>query len=141
MSRYAYCVFCDDIRHELAGKHSFMGVYQGKLIVTEFPAVIHKLFAVIHIVTPQTRPFKSLEVTIEYNGQEMFRLPDTEGIVRRLASHASDASNESTFQGQVSFSPLHLEKPGMIKVKIVADGKKIPCGGLIIEADPNLQSE
>lgn len=139
MSRFAYCIFCDDVRQEVSGKTSLIGVYQGKLIVEELPAAIAKLFAIIHVVTPKGKPFKSLDVKIEYNGQVMFDLPDTENLVKRLADHAGDDEDEIVFQAQVAFSPLHLEKTGRIKVKVMADGKKIACHGLLIEADPNFK--
>jgi hypothetical protein len=37
MERHLQTIFCDDIRHELGGKLSYIGVYSGRLIVPDFP--------------------------------------------------------------------------------------------------------
>jgi hypothetical protein len=44
MDRHIQTVFCDDIRHEVGGKHSYIGVYSGKLFVPTFPATLSTYF-------------------------------------------------------------------------------------------------
>lgn len=51
---------CDDIRRELGNKMSFMGCYQGTLLVASVPVVLPRLCIYANALTPMGRPFKSL---------------------------------------------------------------------------------
>jgi hypothetical protein len=43
IARHVETLFCDDIRHEVGGKLSYIGVYSGGLFVRAFPVTLPKL--------------------------------------------------------------------------------------------------
>lgn len=46
---YGYTIFCDDVRQEMGGKTSYMGIYKSKLIFnTPLPASLPKFFLVVN---------------------------------------------------------------------------------------------
>jgi hypothetical protein len=65
--RWVHTLWCDDIRHEVGNKPSFMGVYNGELVMPTVPGVLPRLAAYITIGTPRDRPFKKLSIRMEKN--------------------------------------------------------------------------
>jgi len=45
-------IYCDDIRYEMGGKATLVGVYSGQLIVPKFPAKLSKLCIYATVVIP-----------------------------------------------------------------------------------------
>jgi hypothetical protein len=60
MTRFAYSVFCDDIRSEVNGKMSLMGILGGLMYIPSFPAVLPKLCAILTASTPVDSPFQAV---------------------------------------------------------------------------------
>jgi hypothetical protein len=88
-----YVIFCDDIRHEVSGKTTQVGVYNGQLILAgTLPATIPQVCAVISLriapprqsVSPSIKIFQTgvedplfeFEVTIEAIIEDQFLSPD-----------------------------------------------------------------
>ena len=71
MDRYGYSIFCDDIRNEAGGKLSFIGCYNGVIFISEsFPLVLPKLCVHVHILSPASRPFRSITVRCYLPGDD-----------------------------------------------------------------------
>jgi hypothetical protein len=64
MERHLQTIFCDDIRHELGGKLSYIGVYSGRLIVPDFPVTLPKLCVAVCALTSAERPFGNLVLRV-----------------------------------------------------------------------------
>ncbi len=64
MERHLQTIFCDDIRHELGGKLSCIGVYSGRLIVPDFPVALPKLCVAVCALTSAERPFGDLVLRV-----------------------------------------------------------------------------
>nr|WP_223960418.1 hypothetical protein [Burkholderia diffusa] len=62
--RSVSALFCDDIRHEVGGKVSLIGVYQHVALVPTFPARQGKLAVFVTCNSPKSKPFKRLTVKI-----------------------------------------------------------------------------
>ncbi|MFC0677491.1 DUF6941 family protein [Lysobacter korlensis] len=58
-------VFCDDIRVEVGGKHSYIGVYGTTIDSREFPLKFASFAVAITIEMPVSDPLTSLEVEFE----------------------------------------------------------------------------
>ena len=52
MNRQVSTTFCDDIRQEIGGKLSYMGVYSSDLYVGGFPITLPKFCVAIRVMTP-----------------------------------------------------------------------------------------
>lgn len=63
-SRYIYNIWCDDVRHEIGNKPSFMGVYTGKMVLPRTPMIVPKICVFIWAVTDKENPFTSLTVKL-----------------------------------------------------------------------------
>src|SRR5450830_483454 len=65
--RWVHAIWCDDVRHEIGNKPSFMGVYTGDLVIPARPAILTRLAVYVSLGTPMDQPFKHLTIRIEKN--------------------------------------------------------------------------
>lgn len=67
VDKFISTTYCDDIRQEVHNKLSFVGIYQGKLLVSSFPARIPRLCVVVHLFCPKEQQFESVKIGIYRN--------------------------------------------------------------------------
>ena len=139
MTRFAYSVFCDDIRNEVNGKHSLMGVLGSLMYLPDFPAVLPKLCAVLTACTPFDQPFKSVSFKGTMDGNELFEIGlNSDQIDQLLKQNGGLVDNPTRFDAKaiVILSPLHVARATNIKVTVIADGEEIECNGIQISKAP-----
>lgn len=142
MNRYAHATFCDDIRQEQGGKLTLVGVYSSALLVSSFPAVLPKLCLVLNVITPASQPFKKLKLRI-FRDTETLAEGDVpaEGLSSAAATSFNgvtidDADRLHSVMAQFVFSPLKLDGPGRIRVRIETEAGELKANGLIIAQMP-----
>lgn len=143
MNRQAYAIFCDDIRHELGGKLTLVGVYSGSLLVQAFPSVLPKLCLVLKVFTPIESPFQRLKIRILKDDETIAEgeLPQQELTVLSSARvEDPEESNEAEKLFQVTahfvFSPLKLDGPCVIGVRIETEDGEMKTNSLRIATLP-----
>lgn len=57
-------LFCDDVRTEVGGKKSLMGIYVGDMQVPQFPTRVSKFCIFATVSTPVSLPFQSMKVRV-----------------------------------------------------------------------------
>jgi hypothetical protein len=143
IERVVSTIFCDDIRQEIGSKLSFMGVYQGSLIVQGVPAVLPKFCVFASIRTPIDKPFSKLTVRLLKDDEVFYEQPMEVGPVppesKLPGEPPTDASGRLQFYAAVmSFSPFLIEKPFILRVRVLADDIEIRGPGLMIAIQPNV---
>ncbi len=146
--RILTAVFCDDIRHEIGNKLSFMGVYQSELIVPVVPIALPRLCIFATALTPIARPFKSLTIRVVTDeGTELAHLkvpPETFADLPDIQDNSATRKQVST---ALSFSPFLVEKETIVRLmadteegEIVGPRLLIKIGsiGLDVGSDNNL---
>lgn len=134
--RYAYSVFCDDIRAEMGGKLSLMGVYQGDLLVPQQPTVLPKLCIVIHAVTTPDRPFRALSIRV-WSRDRVFseQTIPVEALTKIQATLKDSNDPDDPFQRTVIvmnqvISPFVVDAAFTLKATVLADGEELLAGRL-----------
>lgn len=131
--RFAHVVYCDDIRQEIGAKTSLIGLYNGQLGVPEYPCALPKLCIVVSVSTPKEQMFGDLSLTGSYSGAEIFKMEMGKDQIQSIVEQAPKPQEEGKYfmvQLMVILSPLQLEKPGKLKLDLLADGERIYCAGL-----------
>jgi hypothetical protein len=138
MTRFAHAIYCDDIRNEVNGKHSLMGIFGNLMYLGGFPAMLPKLCAVITASTPTDRPFDSITFTGTMDGAVVFEMGLDKDQMEQMRKSGGVIDDPKGFEAKamVVLSPLHLAGPTKLEITIVADGENIPCGGLQISQAP-----
>jgi hypothetical protein len=141
-----FCIFCEDIRLEVNGKQSYIGVFVGNELVVQgaLPAPIGK-FCIQ--ATFRQRPTDGLEpITFEVH------LPgdDPDKPSARIDAQIEDslppppADVDDPFLQIVvgmQFNPLGIAQEGKIEVSALKAGKRYRIGTLRVKSQPPAQQE
>ncbi len=137
--RFLTAIFCDDIRNEAGNKLSFMGCYQGELLVPAVPIGLSKFCVYASASTPIDKPFKSLKFRIMLdNDIELARLEIPEesfGMTPRTPDETVTRLNVNT---AIVFSPFFIEKPTMLRLIGETEEGVIVGPRILIKAAPEL---
>ncbi len=136
---FGHTIFCDDVRQELGGKASFIGVYRAVMFVhDQFPIVIPKFVCGINFFQRATAIKEPARLKIFLPGdEENYERPaQIEGELTGLIKGAEESKAAlSAFpkadlsfmrvEMPLVFTPLILREPGLIKVRVVLDDELV----------------
>ncbi|MGE3990981.1 hypothetical protein [Pseudorhodoplanes sp.] len=148
-------IFCDDIRHEIGGKFSFIGVYSGAMQIhgdTPFPCVLPKL----GISASYSQAIDAVVIPIKFlvylpgetdNPSIVFDAPAEaveQAIQQALAKEKREKESldqdEPRLYAQVGInailSPLKIENSGNLRVRVTREDDLVRLGSIKIEAAP-----
>ena len=140
MNRHIQTIFCDDIRHEIGGKLSYIGVYSGRLIVSQFPVTLPKLCLALNIVTSSSEPFRSLSLSVLKN-EETLAHPVLDETQLAEACEAAVTTNVDVVSPLpvlmarflFVFSPFILEGPCLLRIRAETESEELQGMALQIE--------
>ena len=139
IERHVQTIFCDDIRHEINGKISYIGVYSNDLIVPSLPVTLPKLCLSVKVVTPADKPLESLTLRILKN-EEVLQEISVEEEQLNTASESSEYMTDEERQERVQsaqfmlvFSPIQFEERCVLKVRVQTEDEELQGIGLRIE--------
>lgn len=127
-----WVTFCDDVREEINGKISLIGIYGRKMFMSQFPCLYPKLFVVVDAEISSIETLHDFSLAMHVPGSPPHQMPIDVETLRNAPNQAQP------FQFRVIFSaiPLEFQNPGPIIVSSKF-GKKIQeIGRLEIEQKP-----
>lgn len=137
--RSASAIFCDDIRHEMGNKQTYVGVYASGIDVRKAPgdgsaAVLQQLCIVASAQTPKDDPFISLVFEVR-RGDELLNVIDvpSAALVALHAAAEQDANATMIQMGAYvvmqSFPVAHLQT---LRVIARTEREEFLAGGALI---------
>ena len=129
-------IYCDDIRNEVAGKFSLMGVYGHELIFPSFPAVLNKLHVHTVLSFPYgEQPKTSIKVIVLNRDETLTEFGLDGEALKSIEVPEPDAEipvDERRLLFTVGFilSPFLAAEPTTIKIRAYIDGEEIKGNGL-----------
>lgn len=139
MTPFAHVIYCDDIRQELGGKQTLVGVYSGTLQVQSFPVILPKLCLALQLLLPAEGLPKDLKIEVLQGdaviAEGEFPMDDLQAAVAALEAEKGVASPEGDrpmLGVQFIFSPIRLEGPGTIRPRVRMGEQEIVANGLRI---------
>lgn len=143
ISRHVQTIFCDDIRHEIGGKISYIGVYSSSMYVKKFPAILPKIGLSVKVISPVAHPLRTMTLRV-LKDEEMLQTIELNEIQLKEASQ--DVSEQDQKQGtqrvQIAqfiliFSPLEIAAPCTLRVRVQTESGELSGLALRIERAPN----
>jgi hypothetical protein len=136
--RYGYSIFCDDIRTEVGEKLSFIGVYNGILLLPSFPFILPKLCAHVSLVTSSSEPYRSIVLECRVPGDDAPLMEEQLDTVQLNEQSqigvADDKSPANVIVGaSLIFSPLRLRRAGLLRIQARIDGERVDIASLRID--------
>ena len=131
-------IYCDDIRMEVGGKLSFMGVYNSDMIFPELPAVVPKLCAYVTIRLPYDEPPQHEVHVLLLNGDQILaevKIDEASLGAMGLPPPDHDVEPEDlSLRMSLNFviSSIQVDAPIRIKLRAKVDGEEIKGDGLRI---------
>ena len=134
-------VFCDDIRHEIDGKISFIGTYPGGMQVHgSFPATVPKFAFSISLWQRRTVFQKKIELWIYLPEDEEEKPSVVSTLETPDPPEPTQSADALMFPGgpfvvmraQIIMAGMVVKAPGVIRVRALREGKLFPIGSLPI---------
>jgi len=142
--RHIETIFCDDVRHEVGGKLSFMGIYSNVMFVQNFPIVLPKLCLSIKVVAPVKDPFRSLKIRILKNDETFQEIIIDKDQIENSMALAEDITEDERNNRVQSlnfiavFSPIEIEEPCIFRVRGITENEEMRGIALrVIQAKPS----
>ena len=129
---FGYTIFADDIREEKGGKHIFVGVYDGGMIIEDpFPVNVSKLClrsTMYFRATDEPRPLR-YRVWLPQDPREKPTV-DQEVAYQELFAKALKIGGLIRTNFEVTMSPANLTCNGRIKVRALYGDDEIKIGSI-----------
>jgi hypothetical protein len=133
-SPFGYTEFCDDIRMEVGGKYTLVGVYQGEMkVMGVLPVLIPRLAMAIHYFEKPGEGTEPLELRV-------FRPTDSESApTQRIAIPPRTHGLPPVAEGEdpranlnffIQFAPLEIKQPGFVRVRMKKGDDIVRLGSL-----------
>jgi hypothetical protein len=140
--RFGHTIFCDDLREEVGGKVSYMGIYRQQLnLATPFPTALPKLVVMVTWQEPAIEEYIPITVQIFLPGQDDSDEPAVNATI------PADPVNNMVFPLEITaedklrillipatFAPMQFEAEGKIRVQVVRGDEIYKLGSLLIRA-------
>lgn len=142
---YGYSLFCDDVRDEVSGKVTYVGVYRSQMYIHgEFPAMLSKLAIVVTLFelmddAAAAPPKLTLQIHLPgeagdapFFEQELDLLEIRRKLeeIRRPPPADADGDRFAMANYNCLFSPVMIKQPGMIRVRAIYGDKTLRLGSL-----------
>lgn len=138
--RYVHALYCDDVRMEVGGKMTFVGVYQSQLSIHHLgPVSLPRLCIVVTAQTPKETPFESLRFKMLQDDtilQEIVIPPEA----LQAAIKSLDDDPNCTFQSYgviLTLQPFNIEKSCILRIRAETESEELAASALqVILAPP-----
>lgn len=134
-------IFCDDVRHELNGKVSLMGVYGGDMYVTDFPVTLPKICSFFELHIPPTLENNSADAVIsvmkgaEKVGAVTLNIPP---VSTEEPRHGKPYAFKRAL-GIMEFPSITFSEPTLMEVVAQVDGQSVVAGRLWVTTFPQAE--
>lgn len=131
-NRFITSIYCDDVREEVGGKRSFIGVYAGQLIVQSAPAVLPKLCVIVIISTPIDRPLTKCVIRILMDGDTLAEMPLEPRLLdesqNKLKAEPLPPDSEEpsiVLHAVAQFSPFPITKECKLRIRVQTEDEEL----------------
>jgi len=148
ISRHVQTIFCDDIRHEIGGKLSYIGVYSSSMYVNKFPAILPKIGLSVKVISPVEQPLRTMTLRVLKDEETLQTIELDEAQLKEASQDSEDISEQDQKQGSqkvqvaqflLMFTPLELAAPCKLRVRVQTESGELSGLALRIEHPPNEQ--
>lgn len=136
--RWVNAIYCEDVRNELGGKTSLMGIFASEMIVPVFPATIPRLVAMVKLRTPSDELPKTVRFVIYRDDEVLAESSTTTEDMGLLEDGSEDKS--AYLVCFFAFGALAFTKPVQIRLRAICDGEEIVGNALMVREATTAES-
>jgi len=131
----AIAIFCEDIREEVLGTNTIVGVLPDNMRVAALPGSIPKLGLYVRINIDPNSDLEPISVRLVYpNGEEREVIRFTDSLIQRAKSQTLESGG--TLAGIISktvFSDFALREVGRIRALVKVGDREVVAGSLNVK--------
>lgn len=141
-SKHLYCMYADDVRQELGGKLTIVGLYQGGQITLHgsLPMHLPRLAIIANLFCPSSETVESIKIGIKLNDDLLLPELDVPAEVIAMIQERGKKDPESVGAGlqilQI-IQPLEVKAAGEIRCYAMVDGEKVKGNILEVIVEPS----
>lgn len=139
-------IFCEDIRHELSGQMTMVGVFQGGIMLppeTSFPATIPRLGVYFKFIERPGESDADVRVRLYSPGFEeplvdhLLEAPEDRHFImeRPPGIPPEDFDPTNSLEGSFVVSPFPLQREGHVIIRAVRGEEELSLGALHVVLD------
>jgi hypothetical protein len=124
-------IFCEDVRDEVGGTHSIVGVLPDNVSIGSLPGMIPRLGIYIRIQLVKDANPKTLKARVKLPSGAVHEIADFSQLIEPVKEQAE--KNNLPFAGLIAkgiLSPVPITQGGRIKAIVEIDGTEYICGVL-----------
>jgi hypothetical protein len=134
-------IFCDDIRAEIGGKTSLMGIYHTDMIFpVDFPLIIPKFVVFVKYFESISDSREDLILKVFLPGDDkdkptfshLFKRAELDTKPPSYSPIEEDVEYVFTINFPVVFSPFHIQKEGVVRVRMQRGNVTTKIGALML---------
>lgn len=133
-SAYVHCMYAEDIRPEISGQFSIIGVFAGGLKVATVPTSLPKLVVIADVFLPKGELPTSIRVELYRNGDVLQHVEPGPELLRQVNDEPIKPDDDGlNMQVVVGFTGLPINGPGDIRVRAILNDRVLEGNRLKIE--------
>ena len=137
---YLFCLYAEDVRQEITGQTSIIGVFQGGLRVPAVPAHLPKLAIVANLRIPSENAPTSVILEVHRDAEVLQTIEPPPEFLQSVTKQAGAGLDKGyTMQFVVGFAGFPVPAAGKLEVRATVDGTTLQGNALEItvgEAQP-----
>jgi hypothetical protein len=131
-------IFCDDIRLEINGKASLMGIYNYQMFLPDFPITLSKLCAQFDLRTRPDFDFSEAILTVMKGAEKISSITIPVGSAENIEKpdHGKNLAYKSYF-GALELASITFNEPTLMEILTQIDGQVEVSGRLWVTTFPS----
>ncbi len=122
-SAYLFCLYAEDVRQEITGQMSVIGVFQGGLRVPSVPAHLAKLAIITNLHMPSDNAPSSVKLEVHRNDEVLQTIEPPPDFLQSVTKQPGARLDEGyTMQFVVGFAGFPVPAAGRLEVRATIDG-------------------
>lgn len=135
---YGFALFCEDVRNEVGGTQSYIGVNPGSMSASGYPIQIPKMAIVCTFVQDAREEMDGIEFVVFFDAEgqeptEMVRVPVEPPTDR---TPGTVPGRVTKIAAQLMLSPVVIGTPGILRARAYRRGEEFKLGALTFVQDP-----
>lgn len=134
--RRGFCVFCDDIRHEVGNKISLMGIYHGEIVFSQNPpAILPKFVIAMWLLADVDDPIKQINVSI-FGPPARTELAKIEAQPPPSMLPTPPDATQKHIHLVFPMVNFHFPEEGLLEVEVTTERETFRAGRLAVKFAP-----
>ena len=122
-SPYLFCLYAEDVRQEVTGQMSIIGVFQGGLRVPSVPTHLPKLAIIANLRMPSEKAPSSVKLEVHRDGEVLQAIePPPEFLQSVIKQPRAGLDDGYAMQFVVGFAGFPVPAAGKLEVRAMIDG-------------------